>query len=87
MPVSSMARRQKLENYQSRVRQRVAENLRSVRQSLGLTQERAAELVGFSLQYLQRIERQVVNVPLDTLARFAHAYKVDVLDLLADSTS
>ncbi len=43
-----------------------------------VTQERAAERVGFSLQYLQRIERQIVNVPLDTVARFAHAFGVDV---------
>ena len=59
------------------VRQRVAQNLRARRNDLGLTQEKAAELVGFSLQYLQRIERQIVNVPLDTLTRFARAYRVD----------
>lgn len=46
------------------------------RRRLGLTQTKAAERVGFSLQYLQRIEREIVNVPLDTIARFARAYRV-----------
>ncbi|MCC6748354.1 MAG: helix-turn-helix transcriptional regulator [Deltaproteobacteria bacterium] len=59
-----------------------AENIRAERHRLELTQEEAAELVGFSLQYLQRIERQTVNVPLDTIARFAYAYEVDPCNLL-----
>lgn len=61
----------------------LAANLKRCRQELGLSQERAAEKVGFSLQYLQRIERQIVNVPLDTLARFAQAYGVAPHELLA----
>lgn len=63
-------------------RLRFAANLRAQRKRLGLTQERAAERVGFSLQYLQRIERRMVNVPLDTLARFASAYGVEPSALL-----
>ena len=64
-------------SYRKKVRARVALNLRRRRESLGLSQERAAERAGLSLQYLQRIERRIVNVPLDTLARLAHAYGVE----------
>jgi len=78
-----MARRRKsYDRLRKETRERFALNIRAERHRLGLTQERAAELVGFSLQYLQRIERQIVNVPLDTLCRFAHAYRVDPADLL-----
>ena len=59
------------------LRHRFADNLRCERARLDLTQERLAERVGFSLQYVQRIEREIVNVPLDTVARFAHAFHVD----------
>jgi transcriptional regulator with XRE-family HTH domain len=64
-------------------RKRLADGIRRERGRLGLTQEAAAELVGYSLQYLQRIERQIVNVPIDTVARFAFAFRVDPVQLLA----
>ena len=64
------------------LRRRLAANLRAQRERLGLTQERAAERVGFSLQYYQRIERQIVNVPLDTVARCALAFSVDPQELM-----
>jgi transcriptional regulator with XRE-family HTH domain len=64
------------------MRRQLAANLRLERQRLHLTQERAAERVGLSLQYLQRIERCIVNVPLDTLVRFARAYGVAPAELL-----
>ena len=73
------------ERLRREARLRFADNLRAQRKRLGLTQERAAERVGFSLQYLQRIERRMVNVPLDTIARFAHAFDVDPTRLLARS--
>ena len=63
-------------------RGRLAANLRSERRRLGLTQEKAAEKAGYSLQYLQRIEREIVNVPRDTVARLAHALQVDPARLL-----
>jgi len=72
-----------LQKLQRKTRHRLAENLRGHRQRLKLTQEEAAEEVGFSLQYYQRIERKIVNVPLDTIARFAHAFGVDPSELLA----
>ena len=69
--------RRSYEKLRDDARRWFAENIRAERHRLELTQEEAAELVGYSLQYLQRIERQIVNVPLDTIARFAHAYHVE----------
>ena len=66
------------------LRRRFGENLKRERARLGLTQEAAAGLVGFSLQYVQRIERGIVNVPLDTIARFAAALQVDPAGLLRE---
>jgi len=75
-------RKRNYEQAKKELRQRFSVNIKAERYRLGLSQERAAELVGFSLQYLQRIERKIVNVPMDTIARFAFAYKVDPVQLL-----
>jgi transcriptional regulator with XRE-family HTH domain len=77
-----MATRISLAKQQTAARRVLAANLRAERAHLKLSQERAAERVGLSLQYLQRIERCIVNVPLDTLVRFARGYGVEPADLL-----
>jgi transcriptional regulator with XRE-family HTH domain len=77
-----MATRPKLVKLQKATRLLLAANLKLQRQRHHLTQEKAAEEVGLSLQYLQRIERCIVNVPLDTLVRFARGYGVEPADLL-----
>ena len=82
-----MAARTSLARLQRATRLVLSSNLRMERARLGLTQERAAERVRLSLQYLQRIERCIVNVPLDTLVRFARAYGVEPAELLKPSGS
>lgn len=77
-----MAIRNSLAKQQKVTRRLLAANLKLERQRLKLTQERAAERVGLSLQYLQRIERTIVNVPLDTITRFARGYGVEPAELL-----
>lgn len=72
----------KLMKLQKATRLVLAANLRLQRQRHHLTQEQAAEEVGLSLQYLQRIERCIVNVPLDTITRFARGYGVEPAELL-----
>jgi transcriptional regulator with XRE-family HTH domain len=79
---AAMAARSSLAKFQMATRRQLAANLKLERERLGLTQERAAERVGFSLQYLQRIERCIVNVPLDTITRFARSYGVEPAGLL-----
>jgi transcriptional regulator with XRE-family HTH domain len=68
----------------NRLRERLATNLRRERARRDLTQERAAEVVGLTLQHYQRIEWCRVNVPLDTLARIAASFALDPAALLAD---
>lgn len=77
-----MSTRGTLARQQRATRRLLAANLKLERQRLELTQERAAERVGLSLQYLQRIERTIVNVPVDTITRFARGYGVEPADLL-----
>jgi transcriptional regulator with XRE-family HTH domain len=77
-----MANRSSLARLQQATRLVLSANLKLQRERLGLTQEAAAEKVKLSLQYTQRIERCIVNVPLDTLVRFARAYGVEPADLL-----
>lgn len=73
-----------MEKARTELRHRFAVNVRAQRARLGLSQEKTAERVGFSLQYVQRIEREIVNVPLDTVARFALAFRIDPAALLAN---
>ena len=76
------AQRSTQEKLRRDLRRRLADNLRSERKRLGLTQERTAERTGYSLQHFQRIECELVNVPLDTVARLAHALQLDPERLL-----
>ena len=62
-------------------RRRVATNAREARRKLALTQERAAELVGTSVQALQRMERAAAAVTIDYIARIADGYEIDLLEL------
>lgn len=77
-----MAARPSLARLQKEMRRQLSANLRRERQRLGLTQEQAAERVRLSMQYYQRIERCIVNVPLDTLVRFARGFGVEPAELL-----
>lgn len=65
------------------LRRILSANLKRARAHVGFTQEGAAEEADFSLQYFQRIERGIVNVPLDTIARLAAALRVAPHELLA----
>jgi len=62
-------------------RRRLGMNARKAREQRGWTQEEAAESVGCSVQQLRRVERAVVNVSIDLVARLAFAYKTDVAKL------
>jgi transcriptional regulator with XRE-family HTH domain len=47
-----------------------------------MSQEKLAEKADLSYKYLGEVERGVVNISLDSLARIAKALKVKVQDLL-----
>ena len=60
----------------------LGERLRELRQRHGLTQEQAAALIGMEYKYYQMIEWGRKNLRLDTMARIANAYHLDVWDLV-----
>jgi DNA-binding XRE family transcriptional regulator len=71
------ARLASLPRYVASARRTLSLNLKRERARRGMSQERTAEAAEFSLQYFQRIEQGIVNVPLDTVARLAHALNVE----------
>lgn len=75
-----MAVRQKSE---LTARQRLAHNLRSRRNAVGISQELLAELSGMHRTYVGGIERGERNVSIDNIERLAKALDSDVLDLLS----
>jgi transcriptional regulator with XRE-family HTH domain len=66
------------------VRQRLALNLRRLRQAKGLGQEKFALEHGFDRTYISGIERGVRNPTILVLERLAAALKVPVEDLLKE---
>ena len=66
------------------VRQRLALNLRRLRQAEGLGQEKFALEYGFDRTYIRGIERGVRNPTILVLERLAIALKVPVEDLLKE---
>lgn len=66
----------------SSARLRIASNLKRLRLAQGLSQEKAAELADFHRTYVSQLERCVTNISIDGLERLAHAFGVDVADLL-----
>jgi DNA-binding XRE family transcriptional regulator len=59
----------------------VGDHLRDLREERALTQEAAAERIGMAGRHLQKIEAGEVNVTLETLFRFARAYRFEVREL------
>jgi len=64
------------------MRRLVGQNVSRIRQKKGLTQERFAELSGFSQQYISSLEQGHRNPTVVTLYELATALAVSHLDLL-----
>ena len=64
------------------MRKLVGANLKRIREKKGLTQERFAEISGFSQQYLSGLERGHRNPTVVTVYEIAIALGVSYLDLL-----
>jgi transcriptional regulator with XRE-family HTH domain len=64
------------------MRRLVGHNLKRIRERRGLTQERFAEISGFSQQYLSGLERGHRNPTVVTVYEIALALGVSHLDLL-----
>jgi len=59
--------------------------IRARRETLGLTQETVAYEAGLSSRHLQKIERGIVDLKIQTLADIAPVLKTTPADLLADA--
>jgi transcriptional regulator with XRE-family HTH domain len=64
------------------MRKLVGRNVRAIRERQGLTQERLAEIAGFSQQYVSGLESGKRNPTVVTLYEIARALRVSHLDLL-----
>lgn len=67
------------------MRKLVGRNVKRFRLARGLSQERLAELSGFSQQYLSGLERGERNPTVVTLFELAQALGVTPVELIADS--
>ena len=65
----------------------VGQNVSRIRKKKGLTQERFAEISGFSQQYLSSLEQGHRNPTVVTLYELATALGVSHLDLLRPTKS
>jgi transcriptional regulator with XRE-family HTH domain len=64
------------------MRRLVGRNVRRIRLRKGLTQERLAEICGFSQQYISGLEQGHRNPTIVTVYEIASALSVSYLDLL-----
>lgn len=64
------------------VRAILAANVRTMRQSLGVSQEKLGAMAGLHRTYISQLEREKLNVTLDTLELLAAVFSVRVAELL-----
>ena len=62
----------------------LAENIRRVRTSQGISQERLAELAGMHRTYVSQLEREKCNPTLDSLVHLAAVLGVQPAELLTE---
>lgn len=65
------------------VRRRFGENLRQLRLSRGLTQERLAERSDLSVDAVRRIEWGTISPSLDTLSKLSHGLDISLRTLFS----
>jgi transcriptional regulator with XRE-family HTH domain len=66
----------------SSARNRLALNLRRLREGLGLSQEALADRAGLHRTYVGSVERGERNISIDNIERLAHALGVSAASLL-----
>src|SRR6185436_12765121 len=67
----------------ARARSALANNMRSLRAAQGLSQQKAADLAGIHWRHWQKIEHCETNASIDSLAKIAAAFDVDIPTLFA----
>ncbi|MBQ8668961.1 helix-turn-helix transcriptional regulator [bacterium] len=64
------------------IRNRIANNIKSLRTEKKLKREELSLLLGFDNSYISKLERGSVNITIDRLSRIAEYFAVDVSVLL-----
>lgn len=62
----------------------LATNVQTLRDGLGVSQEKLGEMAGLHRTYISQLERQRVNITLDSLEKLADVLEVRVFELLVD---
>jgi len=62
----------------------LAANVQAFRAGLGVSQEKLGEMAGLHRTYISQLERQRLNITLDSLERLAEVFEVRVFELLVD---
>lgn len=62
-----------------------ARNLRTIRQTRGISQEKLAELAGLHRTYVSSVERGERNISIDNIERLARALSITPPDLVRES--
>ncbi|GKS11328.1 hypothetical protein YDYSY3_23280 [Paenibacillus chitinolyticus] len=68
------------------VEQTIGIIIRDMRKNLGITQEETAEILETLPSYVGAVERGEKNLTIRTVQRFAHAFDVDVFEMLSLKT-
>ena len=62
----------------------LAVNVQTLRGGLGISQEKLGEMAGLHRTYISQIERQRLNITLDSLEKLAEVLEVRVFELLTE---
>ncbi|TXI16804.1 MAG: XRE family transcriptional regulator [Roseateles sp.] len=62
----------------------LASNVQTLRGGLGVSQEKLGEMAGLHRTYISQLERQRLNITLDSLEKLADVLEVRVFELLVD---
>ena len=73
----------KLKPGQAALRSRLSRNLKRIRATQNISQEKLGDLAGLHRTYISQVERTVTNVSLDNIYLLAEALGVDPAELLA----
>ncbi|GKS12819.1 hypothetical protein YDYSY3_38190 [Paenibacillus chitinolyticus] len=65
------------------VEQTIGIIIRETRKSLGLTQEKLADIIDTAPSYIGAIERGEKNLTIQTIQKFAEAFNMDVFEMLS----
>ena len=66
------------------LKERVSQNIRAIRTSLGITQQQLADRTELHVQYISKIENEPLNMTLDMIGKIAKALGVSPAELVAE---